>query len=209
MFIVVVSNLLNEENIYKNIYLHFLSFEFSETAHIVEISLCKSQGPSWHLSCCVHGQNYGFWCPGNARSQGISSHGIDILTVLTHWVRDEMDNISQTTFPNAFSWMNLFEFRLKFHWSLYLGGSINNIPALVQIMAWHRPGNKPLSEPMIVILLMRICVTRPQWVNTRRVNTLWPRDRSISVVYTKKVSGPLAEMATNILVFCVFKFKYR
>ena len=24
---------------------------------------------------------------------------------------------------------------------------INNIPALVQLMAWHRPGNKPLSEP--------------------------------------------------------------
>ena len=26
----------------------------------------------------------------------------------------------------------------------------NNIPALVQIMAWRRPGDKPLSEPMIV-----------------------------------------------------------
>ena len=27
---------------------------------------------------------------------------------------------------------------------------INNNPALVQIMAWHRPGDKPLSEPMMV-----------------------------------------------------------
>ena len=26
---------------------------------------------------------------------------------------------------------------------------INNIPALVQIMAWRRPGDKPLSEPMM------------------------------------------------------------
>ena len=43
-------------------------------------------------------------------------------------------------------------------------GPINNIPALVQIMAWHWPGNKPLSEPMIVILLMHVCVTQPQWV---------------------------------------------
>ena len=41
---------------------------------------------------------------------------------------------------------------------------INNIPALVQIMAWRRPGDKPLSEPMIVRLLTHICVTRPQWV---------------------------------------------
>ena len=41
---------------------------------------------------------------------------------------------------------------------------INNIPALVQIMAWHRPGDKPLSEPVMVNLLTHICVTRPQWV---------------------------------------------
>ena len=41
---------------------------------------------------------------------------------------------------------------------------INNIPAMVQIMAWRRPGDKPLSEPMMVNLLTHICVTRPQWV---------------------------------------------
>ena len=29
-------------------------------------------------------------------------------------------------------------------------GPINNIPALVQIMAWRRPGDKPLSEPMMM-----------------------------------------------------------
>ena len=44
-------------------------------------------------------------------------------------------------------------------------GSINNIPALAQIMAWRRPGDKPLSEPMMVRLLTHLCVTRPQWVN--------------------------------------------
>ena len=44
-------------------------------------------------------------------------------------------------------------------------GSINNIQALVQKMAWRRTGDKPLSEPMLVSLLMHICITRPQWVN--------------------------------------------
>ena len=44
-------------------------------------------------------------------------------------------------------------------------GQINNIPALVQIMAWRRPGDKPLSGPVMVSLLTHICVTRPQWVN--------------------------------------------
>ena len=35
--------------------------------------------------------------------------------------------------------------------SLYFvsNGSINNIQALVQIMAWCQPGDKPLSEPMM------------------------------------------------------------
>ena len=34
-------------------------------------------------------------------------------------------------------------------------------------MAWRRPGDKPLSEPMMIILLTHICVTRPQWVNLK------------------------------------------
>ena len=44
-------------------------------------------------------------------------------------------------------------------------GPNNNIPALVQIMAGRRSGDKPLSEPMMSILLTHICVTRPHWVN--------------------------------------------
>ena len=43
-------------------------------------------------------------------------------------------------------------------------GPINNNPALVQIMAWRRSGDKPLSEPMMVSLLIHICITRPQLV---------------------------------------------
>ena len=49
-------------------------------------------------------------------------------------------------------------------------GPINNIPALVQIMAWRRPGDKPLSEPMMVSLTTHICVTRPQWVNIIKIS---------------------------------------
>ena len=38
----------------------------------------------------------------------------------THWGRDKMDASSQTTFSNAFSWMKMHEFRLRFHWSSFL-----------------------------------------------------------------------------------------
>ena len=30
---------------------------------------------------------------------------------------------------------------------------VNKIPALVQIMAWHRPGDKPFSEPIMVCMV--------------------------------------------------------
>ena len=41
---------------------------------------------------------------------------------------------------------------------------IDIIPATVQIMAWRRPSDKLLSEPMMVSLMTHICVTRPQRV---------------------------------------------
>ena len=42
--------------------------------------------------------------------------------------------------------------------------TIIKIPTLFLIMAWRRePGNKPLSEPVMVRSLTHICVTRPQW----------------------------------------------
>ena len=35
-----------------------------------------------------------------------------------------MDAISQTTLSNAFSWMKMLEFRLKFPWSLFIRGQL-------------------------------------------------------------------------------------
>ena len=70
------------------------------------------------------------------------------------------DNIFKWIFLNEIIWISI-KMSLKF----VPRGPINNISALVQIMAWRRPGDKPLSEPMMVSSLTHICVTRPQWVN--------------------------------------------
>ena len=94
-----------------------------------------------------------------------SEYVLGIVSSLTHWGRDKMAAISQTTLSNAFSWMKMYELRLRIRWSFFPNVRISNIPAFVQIMAWHRPGDKPLSEPMMVRLPTHICVTRPQWVN--------------------------------------------
>ena len=69
------------------------------------------------------------------------------------------DDIYKCMFLNENVWISL-KISLKF----IPKGPINNIPALVQIMAWRRLGDKPLSEPIVVSLLTHICVTRPQWV---------------------------------------------
>ena len=34
---------------------------------------------------------------------------------------------------------------------------------------WCRPGDKPLSEPIVVSLQTHICVTRHQWINSTRI----------------------------------------
>ena len=58
---------------------------------------------------------------------------------LTHWGRDKMAAIFKCIFLNENVWI-LIKISLKY----VPKGPINNIPALVQIMAWRRPGNKPL-----------------------------------------------------------------
>ena len=71
------------------------------------------------------------------------------------------DAIFKWTFLNENVWI-LIKISLKF----VPKGLINNIPALFQIMAWRRSGDKPLSEVKMVNSLTHICVTRPQWVKT-------------------------------------------
>ena len=83
----------------------------------------------------------------------------------THWGRDEIDVILQKTFSNAFFLNEIVWISIEISLKFVSNGVFNNIPALVQIMAWHHPGGKPLFEPMVVSLLLHICVTRPQWVN--------------------------------------------
>ena len=83
------------------------------------------------------------------------------------------DDILKWIFLNENVWISI-EISLKF----VPKGPINNIPPLVQIMAWRWLGDKPLSEPMMVSLLTHICVTRLQWVKQ-----LWVRVHTKQAIY--------------------------
>ena len=45
---------------------------------------------------------------------------LETIYDLTYWGRVNIDAISQTKLSNAFSWIKMLEFRLIFHWSLFL-----------------------------------------------------------------------------------------
>ena len=79
----------------------------------------------------------------------------------THNGQHFADDIFKRIFFNENVWISN-KISLRF----IHNGPIYNIAALVQIMAWRCPGDKPLSEPMLVSLPTHICVIRPQCVNS-------------------------------------------
>ena len=56
--------------------------------------------------------------PGRVR---LNQRSTTIFLYLTPWILNKMAAIFHPTFSNAFSWMRMYELRLKFHWSLFLG----------------------------------------------------------------------------------------
>ena len=133
---------------------------------------------------------------------------------LTHWGRDKMAAVSQTTLSNAFSFLNEnVRISIKISLKFVPKGPINNNPSLVQIMAWRRLGDKPLSEPMMVSLLTYICVTRPQWVNlgsdVYEWRIIWLFLTYMFKVFEHAVSSTRLCMAPFHTVLCDFRwFRY-
>ena len=95
------------------------------------------------------------WCRS---TQTVTGRSVNTLRPRQNG-RHFSDDIFKCVFMNEKLWISI-SISLKF----VPKGLINNIPALVRIVAWRRPGDKPLSEPMMVSLRTHICVTRPHWV---------------------------------------------
>ena len=88
-------------------------------------------------------------------SRAITTNTLELLSSLEKIIntlrrkqdgRHFPDDIFKCIFFNKNVWI-LTKISLKF----VLRDPIYNIPALVLIMAWRRPGDKPLSEPMMVL----------------------------------------------------------
>ena len=87
--------------------------------------------------------HYTCWCPGALHHQFINRHGINILRPRKNG-QHFSDNIFKCIFLNENVWIS------NTIWLKFVPkGPIDNNTALVQIMAWRRTGDKPLSEPMM------------------------------------------------------------
>ena len=85
--------------------------------------------------------------------------------ILTHWGPDKMIAIFQTTFSNAFSWMQIYEFRLNFTEVCLQGSNWQYIPTLVQINGLAPASNKPLS-------FCTLCLDQSVHLRNRTVTSL-------------------------------------
>ena len=79
---------------------------------------------------------------------------------LTHWGRDKMAAIS-----HAFSWMKMFEFQLKFHWSLFLRFQLTIFQHWLRLwLGADQATSHYLNQLWLDYRRIYICVSRPEWV---------------------------------------------
>ena len=92
--------------------IHVLCCEISFIRHVSKAKVIMMVAdvlvPIWHQDISSHHDDMVWSLTG-------SYQDCPSITKLTHWGRDKMAAISQTTFSNAFSQMKMFKFQSKFH----------------------------------------------------------------------------------------------
>ena len=123
--------------------------------------------PCWCWDRIYAGFELGHYCgcrfPSTWLGRAISGQSVDIKVRHSFNTLRPRQHFADDTFKCIFLNENVW-ISIKISLKFVPKSPIDNIPALFQIMAWRRPGDKPLSEAMMVSLLTHICVARPQWV---------------------------------------------
>ena len=100
---------------------------------------------------------------------------------ISHGGRDKMAGISQTTYSNAFSWMKIYEFRLKCHWILFqrikltisiIGSDNGLVPSRRQAIISTNDGE--FTDVHASLRLNEICVLC--WLQLCMPDALWMID---------------------------------
>ena len=76
-------------------------------------------------------------------------HAPPYLTELTHWIHNKMAALLYGAILKLVYYDAMFSRLIKYSLKPISSCPINNKTALFYIMAWHIPGGKPLSEPVM------------------------------------------------------------
>ena len=136
-----------------------INIAYTARMQIVPVSLKWKRGSSWKGT---------YWCFIPLRIEVNHSGRFNTLRPMEIG-RHFADDIFKCIFVTENVWTPI-EMSQKY----VPKGPIINVPALVQMMAKRRQGDKPLSEPRMKSLLTHICVPRPQCVKPIEAWTLWP-----------------------------------
>ena len=132
----------------------------------------KNNRQLWLIPCNRIQHRSGFWCglplgnPVTLRSRHYpieyswTSFDASRLTYYTLKPRKNYRHFTDDIFKYFYLSENVWTSR-KISLKLILKVRFNNTPALVLVMVWFLPGDKPLSEPTMVILLTHKFATRP------------------------------------------------
>ena len=119
------------------------------------------------------------------------------MSVLRKWFNTLRPRHSGRHFADSTFKCVLWDENIGISINIYLNfvpkGQIGGIPALVQMIDWRRPGDKPLSDPVMVRLPMHICVTSLQWVKAGQWWNLicgrnWPTSETCIQLYWLQLS---------------------
>ena len=115
----------------------------------IEKSTCGTQSVKKRINTDIWARNQFLFLLRYIVNQSYNYKHIHTGISLTHWGRDKMAAVSQTTPSNAFSRMKMLEFRLRFHGGLFLRvqltifqrGSDNGLaPVRRQATIWTNDG---------------------------------------------------------------------
>ena len=96
----------------------------------IRIMYVLKEGPSWFpitlsmlynvINAIVKLHEWHRYTTGSVRSEFLLHTCTNHMHRLRHWGRDKMAAFFQMTSSSAFSWMQIYEFWLGFHWTLFL-----------------------------------------------------------------------------------------
>ena len=127
------------------------------------------------------------------------------LTGLTQWGWDNMATIFRMTFWNRFSLMKIYEFRLKFHWSLFQGIQ------LTIFQHWFRSwfgADQATNHYLNQWWLVYRCIYASPGLNELNWgDTKWPSDTIFGHVLLANFG--LGNECWGQIRICICKYKYK